>query len=79
MILRKIIMFLERSISIELDDNISPTKIGGKGLLIQIYETAICSRRRRIDFSNKNNTTNIRTMAGGRGSFKITVKNFFFA
>ena len=42
---KKIIMLSERSINIELDDNISPTKIVRKGVLIQVDETAICRGR----------------------------------
>ena len=49
-----------------MNDNNSPTKIGGKGVLTQVDETAICKERIIIDFSIKNdNTTNIQWLIGG--------------
>ena len=58
-------MFVKRSISIELYDNISPTKISGKGELIQVDKIAICIGRMIIDFSNGNhNSTNIQWLIG---------------
>ena len=51
--------------SIELVVNISPTKISGKGELIQVDETPICIGRIIIDFSNGNhNSTNIQWLVG---------------
>ena len=38
-------MLYKRSINIELDDDISPTKIGGKSISVQDDEIAICSGR----------------------------------
>ena len=59
-------MLIERSINIELDDNISPKKINGKCVLIQVDEIAICRGRIIIDFSYKNdNTTNIQQLVLG--------------
>ena len=45
-------------ISIKLVD-ISPTKIDGKGDLIQVCETTICRGRIIIDSSQKNDNTTI--------------------
>ena len=69
------IMLSERNISIETD-YIYPIKIGEKGVLIQVNETAICIGRIIIDFYNKNDdSTNMQWLVGG--VFIDNSKEFF--